>query len=131
MPSKPSRELQTVDNPEDGRSYSVRMVAPEFSCVCPMTGQPDFATIVVDYVPGPRLIELKSLKLYLWSWREEGIFHEAVVNRVLSDLVLAAEPQWMQVSGYFKVRGGITTTVTAATGPKPQTAPQIFELPGE
>ena len=104
------------------------MEAPEFTCLCPRTGQPDFATITIDYVPGPLLVELKALKLYLWSWREEGIFHEAVVNRIADDLVAACEPRWIRVTGAFKVRGGITTTVVAEAGVLPADAAR---LPGE
>ena len=130
MPTAPSRRLEIVPNPEPGRAYLVRMVCPEFTCVCPRTGQPDFATLVVEYQPGDGLIELKSLKLYLWSWRDEGIFHEAVVNRVLDDLAGAARPRWMRIGGFFRVRGGITTTVVAATGPAPAGVPELPDPPG-
>ena len=123
MPSQPSRDLETVPNPAPERVYRVRMVAPEFTCVCPRTGQPDFATIVVEYAPGEKLIELKALKLYLWSWRDAGIFHEAVVNRILDDLSAAAPPRWISVAGFFKVRGGITTTVVAERGTRPDGFP--------
>ena len=119
MPSRPGRTLETVENPAAERAYLVRMVAPEFTAVCPRTGQPDFGTIVVEYQPASRLVELKALKLYLWSFRDEGIFHEAVTNRILDDLLAACEPRWMRVTGFFKVRGGITTTVSAASGPAP------------
>jgi 7-cyano-7-deazaguanine reductase len=129
MPSAPRRQLEVVPNPERARTYNVRMVAPEFTCLCPRTGQPDFATIVVEYQPGDGLVELKSLKLYLWSWREEGIFHEAVVNRILDDLVAAAAPRWMRVAGFFRVRGGIDTTVVAATGPAPEGLPAWPQAP--
>lgn len=120
MNAQPSRTLETVVNPAPQRHYVVRMVAPEFTCLCPRTGQPDFATLVVEYVPGGKLIELKALKLYLWSWRDEGIFHEAVVNRVLDDLVDACQPLWIRITGHFKVRGGITTSVIAAHGRRPE-----------
>ncbi len=130
MPTRPSRDLEVVPNPAPGRTYRVRVVAPEFTCLCPRTGQPDFATIVVEYAPGEGLIELKSLKLYLWSFRDEGVFHEAVVNRILEDLAGAARPRWMRVTGYFRVRGGITTTVTAATGPEPADLPAPAPAPG-
>ena len=90
------------------------MECPEFTCVCPMTGQPDFATITISYTPGPRLVELKSLKLYLWSFRDEGTYHEAVTNQILDDLVAALAPRRMTVVGDFAVRGGIHTTVTAS-----------------
>jgi 7-cyano-7-deazaguanine reductase len=119
MPTEPSRTLETVENPALGRPYLVRMVAPEFTAVCPRTGQPDFGTIVVEYQPAERLVELKALKLYLWSFRDEGIFHEAVTNRILDDLFSACHPRWIRVTGFFKVRGGITTTVSASTGPPP------------
>ncbi len=97
------------------------MECPEFTCVCPRTGQPDFATIRIRYVPGPRCIELLSLKLYLWSFREEGVFHEDVVNRILDDLVAACAPRYMSVTGDFNVRGGIHTVVTADHGRAPGT----------
>lgn len=130
MPSVPSRRIEIVDNPEPGRVYLVRMVCPEFTCLCPRTGQPDFATLVVEYQPGEGLIELKSLKQYLWSWRDEGMFHEGVVNRVLDDLAQRARPRWMRVSGFFRVRGGITTTVVASSGPSPEGVPGWPEPPG-
>ena len=127
MSTCPSRTIETVPNPATGRAYLVRMVAPEFTCLCPKTGQPDFATIVVEYVPGDLLIELKALKLYLWSWRDDGAFHEAVVNQILDDLVAASAPRFVQVTGRFLVRGGITTTVTAAAGERPTDTPQLPE----
>lgn len=124
MSLTPSRELETVANPAPGRSYRIRMLAPEFTCLCPRTGQPDFAEIEIDYVPGPRLVELKSLKQYLWSWRDEGAFHEAVTNRILDDLVLALDPVWIRVTGHFKVRGGITTAIAAQHGSAPAAMPE-------
>ena len=130
LPTKPGRELEIVPNPEPGREYVVRMVCPEFTCLCPRTGQPDFATIVVEYVPGAGLVELKSLKLYLWSWRDEGVFHEAVVNRLLDDLREAAAPRWMRVAGFFRVRGGIITTVVASTGSVPEGVSEWPAPPG-
>jgi 7-cyano-7-deazaguanine reductase len=114
MSTQPSRDLETIPNANPERDYLVEMECPEFTCVCPRTGQPDFATIHVSYVPGDLVIELKSLKLYLWSYRDEGIFHEVVVNRILDDLVEACKPRRMTVRGEFRVRGGITTTVTAS-----------------
>src|SRR5512136_394400 len=93
MPSKPSRELETFPNPSPGRSYWIRMECPEFTCLCPMTGQPDFATIRIQYIPDALCVELKSLKLYLWSYRSEGAFHEAVTNKILDDLVAALQPR--------------------------------------
>jgi 7-cyano-7-deazaguanine reductase len=112
-----SKELQTFPNPRPERDYEIHMECPEFTCVCPRTGQPDFATIKIDYVPDKLCIELKALKIYLWSYRNEGAFHESVVNRILDDLVRACQPRRMTVSGDFNVRGGIHTTVTAAYRP--------------
>ena len=114
MPSEPSKDLQWFPNPRPGRDYEIRFEAPEFTCLCPMTGQPDFATIRIRYVPGERCVELKSLKLYLWSFRDEGAFHEAVTNQILDDLVAAVRPRSMTVEGNFFVRGGIGTLVTAS-----------------
>jgi 7-cyano-7-deazaguanine reductase len=111
--SAPSKELETFPNPHPERSYTIRFECPEFTCVCPRTGQPDFATIRIRYVPNERCVELKSLKLYLWSYRNEGAFHEAVTNRILDDLVRATEPRAIEVVGDFGVRGGIHTTVIA------------------
>jgi 7-cyano-7-deazaguanine reductase len=113
VPTKPSKELETFDNPRPGRDYEIRMECPEFTCLCPMTGQPDFATIRVSYVPDKKCVELKSLKLYLWSYRDEGAFHEAVTNRILDDLVAALAPRRITVEGDFQVRGGIHTVVVA------------------
>ena len=113
MPTKPSKELETFDNPRPGRDYEIRMECPEFTCLCPMTGQPDFATIRVSYVPDAKCVELKSLKLYLWSYRGEGAFHEAVTNQILDDLVAALAPRRITVEGDFQVRGGIHTVVVA------------------
>ncbi|RMG45193.1 MAG: NADPH-dependent 7-cyano-7-deazaguanine reductase QueF [Acidobacteria bacterium] len=116
----PSRELEVVPNPAPDRPYLVRVVAPEFTCVCPRTGQPDFATIVLEYVPAASIVELKSFKLYLWSWRDEGAFHEAAVNRILDDVVAACDPAWARVTGFFRVRGGLSTTVVAVAGRLPE-----------
>src|SRR5688500_1108372 len=113
MPSKPSRKLETFANPTRGRDYRIHMEIPEFTCLCPQTGQPDFATLVLDYVPDKRCVELKSLKLYIWSYRNEGAFHEAVTNRILDDLVAATRPRFMRLTARFYVRGGIFTTVVA------------------
>ncbi len=113
MPEKPSDRLETFPNPQPGRDYSIEFTCPEFTCLCPRTGQPDFATIRIDYVPDRKCVELKSLKLYLWSFRNEGHFHEAVTNRILDDLVRAVSPRTMRVVGDFLVRGGIHTVVTA------------------
>ncbi len=108
MSTKPSKELQTFANPNQGRSYEIRMECPEFTCLCPMTGQPDFACIRITYVPDKLCLELKSLKLYLWSYRGEGAFHEAVTNRILDDLVAALSPRRITVEGDFMVRAGST-----------------------
>jgi len=109
-----SKELETFANPRPERDYEINLECPEFTCVCPRTGQPDFATIRIQYVPDSLCIELKSLKLYLWSYRNEGAFHEDVTNRILDDLVQACRPRSMSVVGNFNVRGGIHTVVTAS-----------------
>src|SRR5881396_3396383 len=114
MATKPSKSLETFPNPNPERDYEIALEAPEFTCLCPMTGQPDFATIRIRYVPDQKCVELKSLKLYLWSYRDEGTFHEAVTNRILDDLVAALHPRRMRVEGDFSVRGGIHTIVTAS-----------------
>lgn len=113
MPTQPSKELKVVPNQYSGREYEVAISAPEFTCVCPMTGQPDFAEIRIKYVPDELIVELKSLKLYLWSYRDEGIFHEHVVNKILDDFVAVCQPIRCEVVGDFNVRGGIHTVVTA------------------
>ena len=113
MVARPSKELETFPNPRPERDYEINMECPEFTCVCPRTGQPDFATIRIKYVPAKLCVELKSLKLYLWSYRDQGTFHETVVNKILDDLVQACQPKSMTVVGDFNVRGGIHTTVTA------------------
>jgi 7-cyano-7-deazaguanine reductase len=112
MPSAPSKDLQRVPNPHADRDYEIDHVVPEFTCVCPMTGQPDFATIRIRYVPDRWLVELKSLKLYMWAYRDEGAFHEDVTNRILVDLVRTLAPRRMEVVGDWNVRGGIKTVVT-------------------
>ena len=111
MPSRPSKTLETFPNPAPERDYRIHMEIPEFTCLCPMTGQPDFATIRIRYVPDGKCVELKSLKLYLWSFRDEGTFHEAVTNRIADDLIAALDPRYIYVEGDFYVRGGITTKV--------------------
>ena len=110
---RPGTGLETFPNPAGERDYTIRMEIPEFTCLCPMTGQPDFATIHLEYIPDRLCVELKSLKLYLWSFRDQGAFHEAVTGRVLDDLVAATSPRFMRVSAEFRVRGGIYTTVEA------------------
>ena len=132
MPSKPSHKLETFANPRPARDYRIHMEIPEFTCLCPRTGQPDFATLVLDYVPDRLCIELKSLKLYVWSYRNEGAFHEAVTNRILDDLARAARPRYMRLTARFNVRGGIFTTVIAEhakRGWKPGRAVDLSSLP--
>lgn len=114
MPTRPSKQLETFPNPNPERDYEIGFDCPEFTCLCPRTGQPDFATVRIRYVPDRLCVELKSLKLYLWSFRNEGHFHEAVTNRILDDLVKATRPRRMTVVGDFNVRGGIHTAVTAS-----------------
>jgi len=116
MPSRPSKTLETFPNPRPGRVYEISFECPEFTCLCPRTGQPDFATIRIRYVPGDLCVELKSLKLYLWSFRDEGHFHEDVTNRILDDLVALLKPVEMTIVGDFNVRGGIHTVVTVTHG---------------
>jgi 7-cyano-7-deazaguanine reductase len=113
MPKKPGKTLETFPNPKPGRDYAIRMRLPEFTCLCPKTGQPDFATLYLEYVADKACIELKSLKLYLWSFRDEGHFHEDVTNRMLDDLVRATAPRFMRLTAVFNVRGGIYTHVVA------------------
>jgi len=125
MPAKPSNELRTFDNPNPGRDYLIHMDIPEFTCLCPITGQPDFARLVLDYVPDRKCLELKSLKLYIWSYRDQGAFHEAVTNRILGDLAAAAKPRFMRLRAHFNVRGGIFTSIVAEhrkKGWKPEAA---------
>lgn len=112
MSTKPSKDLETFPNPNPERDYEIQMECPEFTCLCPMTGQPDFATIQIRYVPHERCVELKSLKLYLWTYRNEGAFHEAVTNQILDDLVVALDPRHIMVEADFLIRGGIHTIVT-------------------
>jgi len=113
MPTKPSKTFDTFNNPRPQRDYLIHMEIPEFTCLCPRTGQPDFATLVLDYIPDKKCVELKSLKFYIWSFRNEGAFHEAVTNRILDDLVKAVKPRFMRLTSKFYVRGGIFTTVVA------------------
>jgi 7-cyano-7-deazaguanine reductase len=113
MATKPSPTLETFPNPAPARDYRIHMEIPEFTCLCPKTGQPDFATLYLDYVPDASCVELKGLKLYIWSYRNEGTFHEAVTNRILDDLVAATHPRFMRLTARFFVRGGIFTSVVA------------------
>ncbi|GAB4157069.1 MAG: hypothetical protein Fur0037_25220 [Planctomycetota bacterium] len=119
MPDSPSPSpsiLDSFENPEPGRDYEIRIECPEFTCVCPRTGQPDFATIRIRYIPDRRCVELKSLKLYFWSYRQHGAFHEAVTNRICDDLVSLLDPRFLRVEAEFRVRGGICTTVVCEHG---------------
>jgi 7-cyano-7-deazaguanine reductase len=129
MPSRPSKDLETFPNPEPGRDYAVRIRVPEFTCLCPKTGQPDFAELTLEYVPDALCVELKSLKLYVWSFRDEGAFHEAVTNRILADLVAVLMPRFMRLTADFNVRGGIYTTVVAEHRAPGWAIPQRVELP--
>jgi 7-cyano-7-deazaguanine reductase len=113
MSTTPSKNLEVFDNPTPQRDFHIHMEIPEFTCLCPKTGQPDFATLLLDYIPDQRCVELKSLKLYIWSFRDEGAFHEAVTNRILDDLVAATQPRFMRLTAKFFVRGGIFTNVVA------------------
>src|SRR5215510_8311235 len=129
MATRAARELETFPNPNPERDYHIHMEIPEFSCLCPRTGQPDFATLLLDYVPDHACVELKSLKQYIWSFRDEGAYHEAVTNRILGDLVRATQPRFMRLTAKFHVRGGIFTTVAAEhrqAGWQPQA---LVELP--
>ncbi|HLU61199.1 MAG TPA: preQ(1) synthase [Gammaproteobacteria bacterium] len=129
MSTRPSKELETFPNPREGRDYTIRMELPEFTCLCPKTGQPDFAEFQLEYVPDQLCVELKSLKLYMWSFRDEGHFHEDVTNRILDDLVAATQPKFMRLTGRFNVRGGIWTTVIAEHRKPGWQAPERVELP--
>src|SRR5688572_13740402 len=112
MATQPAKNLETFINPKPERDYEIRFECPEFTCLCPMTGQPDFASFRITYTPDQKCVELKSLKLYLWSFRDEGHFHEAVTNRIANDVIEAIDPRFLEVEGDFYVRGGISTKVT-------------------
>ncbi len=129
MSTHPSPDLDTFPNPEPGRDYTIRIRIPEFTCLCPKTGQPDFATLHLEYVPDRHCVELKSLKLYTWSYRDQGGFHEAVTNRILDDLAAATAPRFMRLTAEFNVRGGIYTTVVAEHRDPAWQAPGRVELP--
>nr|WP_226824164.1 preQ(1) synthase [Acidithiobacillus caldus] len=111
VPSQPSRELQHFANPHPGRDFLIHMDLPEFTCLCPLTGQPDFAHFLLDYIPDERCVELKALKVYLWSFRDEGGFHEAMTNRIADDLIRLLSPRYLRLLGRWYVRGGISTDV--------------------
>ncbi len=129
MLTTPSRDFETFDNPQPDRDYTIRIRIPEFTCLCPKTGQPDFATMHLEYVPDRRCVELKSLKLYMWSYRDQGAFHEAVTNQILEDLVAACAPRFMRLRAEFNVRGGIYTTVIAEHRADGWSAPPPVTLP--
>jgi len=111
MINKPSKKLEIFDNPKLDRDYNIKITLPEFTCLCPKTGQPDYAKLFLDYVPNKKCIELKSLKMYIWSFRDEGVFHEAITNQILDDLVNVTSPKYMKLKAVFNVRGGVYTTV--------------------
>ena len=129
MSTQPSKTLETFPNPMPERDYTIRIRVPEFTCLCPKTGQPDFAIINIDYIADQRCVELKSLKLYMWSFREEGAFHEKVTNDILGDLVAACDPRYMRITAEFNVRGGIYTTVVADHRKPGWTPPAPVTLP--
>lgn len=129
MSSHPSRSLETFPNPAPERDYCIRIRVPEFTCLCPKTGQPDFAELLLEYVPERCCVELKALKLYVWSYRDEGAFHEAVTNRILADLVAALAPRFLRLTAQFNVRGGIYTSVVAEHRAAGWTPPLPVQLP--
>jgi len=129
MSTQPATSLETFPNPARDRDYTIRMTLPEFTCLCPKTGQPDFATFELEYVPDELCVELKALKLYLWSYRDRGAFHEAVTNQITDDLVKACEPRFLRLAGKFNVRGGIYTTVVVERRKPGWTPPQVVDLP--
>jgi 7-cyano-7-deazaguanine reductase len=129
--AEPSKTLETFLNRSPDRFYLVTLETDEFTCVCPATGQPDFATIRIQYVPDQKIVESKSLKLYFWSYRNEGVFHEHVVNQILNDLVDSLDPHWCKVSGSFKVRGGIAITVDAEHTKSPEARQQWMDIQSE
>ena len=129
MSTQPSKNLDTFDNPKPGRDFTIRIDIPEFTCLCPMTGQPDFATITIEYVPNKLCVELKALKLYMWSFREQGAFHEAVTNEMLDDIVKVISPNFIRIRAEFNVRGGIYTTVVAEHKDESWNAPELINLP--
>src|SRR5260221_7358468 len=130
MPSKPSKSLESFPNPSPRRDYLIRMQIPEFTCLCPRTGQPDFATLFLDYVPDRKCVELKSLKLYIWSFRNEGVFHEAVTNLICDDLVKLLSPRYLRLAARFFVRGGIFTNRVGEHRQKGLETPTGFGLSG-
>ena len=129
MSTQSSKQLETFDNPMPERDYTIRIEVPEFTCLCPKTGQPDFATLYLEYVPDQRCVELKSLKLYVWAYRDEGAFHEKVTKTILDDLVAATSPRFMRLTAKFNVRGGIYTSVVAEHRQPGWQAPEKVTLP--
>lgn len=122
MPSQPSKSLETFPNPAPERDFVISFDVPEFTCLCPLTGQPDYAQFRIDYVAGERCVELKSLKLYFWSYRNEGAFHEKVTNTIADDLIAAMNPRWLRIEAKWNVRGGIGTVVSVEHGTRSTTA---------
>ncbi|MCU7798157.1 MAG: preQ(1) synthase [Candidatus Thiodiazotropha sp. (ex Myrtea spinifera)] len=129
MPSHPSKDLETFPNPRPERDYTIRISIPEFTCLCPKTGQPDFAEMTLEYVPDNHCVELKALKMYIWSFRDQGAFHEAVTNEILGDLVAATQPRFMRLTAEFNVRGGIYTTVVVEHRATDWIPPSPVQLP--
>ena len=128
-PTAPSREIELLPNPQPGRDYTIRMRIPEFTCLCPRTGQPDFATLELEYIADALCVELKSLKLYFWSFRDRGAFHEAVTNEIADLLVASLQPRFLRLTAQFNVRGGIYTTIVAEHRQSGWTAPPVVNLP--
>jgi len=129
MSTEASKALETFDNERPDRDYTIHIETPEFTCLCPKTGQPDFATIKLDYVADQKCVELKSFKLYIWSYRDEGAFHEVVTNQILDDLVAITDPKFMRITGIFNVRGGVYTNVVAEYRRPGWVAPELVQLP--
>lgn len=129
MPTKPSKKLEYFQNPQPNRDYLIHIEIPEFTALCPITGQPDFATLLLDYIPDQRNVELKALKLYIWSYRQEGAFHETVTNKILDDLVELLDPRFMRLKAKWWVRGGIYTTVVAEHRKEGWEPKPLVELP--
>ena len=129
MSTLPNKQLDTFDNARPDRDYTIHIETSEFTCLCPMTGQPDFATIKIDYIPDLKCVELKSNKLYIWTYRDQGAFHEVVTNQILDDLVSAIAPKFMRVTGIFNVRGGVYTNVVAEHRKAGWVAPELVQLP--
>ncbi len=129
MATQPSKDLQTFKNPQPSRDYTIRIDTPEFTCICPLTGQPDFAKISIEYVPDKRCVELKALKLYFWTFRERGAFHEAVTNEILNDIVAVTQPNFMRIRADFNVRGGVYTAVIVEHRNPDWKAPELVQLP--